>query len=129
MSATTPFGPHAIPVSLVPYNPEWPRVAAELSARLSVLGPVLVTVHHIGSTAVPGLVAKPIIDLIPIVTGLSDLDRERSRVEALGYGWHGELGIPGRRYCTLADDAGGRIAQLHFFEATAHRAPDPPTGQ
>jgi GrpB-like predicted nucleotidyltransferase (UPF0157 family) len=37
-------------------------------------------------------------------------------VEALGYGWHGELGISGRRYCNL-DKAGIRIAQLHFFAA------------
>ena len=87
------------------------------SARLSVLGPVLVIVHHIGSTSVPGLAAKPIIDLMPLVTSLSDLDRERSHIETLGYGWHGELGITGRRYCTLSDELGKRIVQLHFFAA------------
>jgi GrpB-like predicted nucleotidyltransferase (UPF0157 family) len=54
---------------------------------------------------------------MPLVTGLADLDRERRRVEELGYQWHGELGISGRRYCTLSGAAGIRIAQLHFFAA------------
>lgn len=107
------------PVQLVPYDPEWANLAKMHSARLAVLGSVLVTVHHIGSTSVPGLAAKPIIDLMPLVTGLSDLDREQSRIETLGYGWHGELGIPGRRYCTLSDESGNRIVQLHFFEANS----------
>jgi GrpB-like predicted nucleotidyltransferase (UPF0157 family) len=104
-----------IPVFLAPYNPEWPHIAAMHSARLCVLGSVVVKVHHIGSTSVPGLAAKPVIDLMPLVTDLSELDRERSRVEALGYSWHGELGITGRRYCTLSDVTGNRIVQLHFF--------------
>ena len=60
---------------------------------------------------------KPIIDLMPLVTDLAELDRERRRVEALGYHWHGELGISRRRYCTLSDAAGIRIVQLHFFSA------------
>jgi GrpB-like predicted nucleotidyltransferase (UPF0157 family) len=86
---------------------------------LAVLRPVLVTVHHIGSTSVPGLAAKPIIDLMPLVAGLAELDRLRGRVEALGYMWHGELGIPGRRYCTLDDQGGVRTVQLHFFRVSS----------
>src|SRR6266550_7421412 len=108
--------PPPIRVILFPYNPEWPRKAATHAERLHVLG-CLVIVHHIGSTSVPGLAAKPIIDLMPLVTDLAALDRERPRVEALGYDWHGEFGISGRRYCTLCDEAGARIAQLHFFSA------------
>jgi GrpB-like predicted nucleotidyltransferase (UPF0157 family) len=109
--------PPPIPVVLFAYNPDWPRMAAAYAERLQVLGPTLVTVHHIGSTSVPGLAAKPIIDLMPVVTSLADLDRERPRVEALGYNWYGELGISGRRYCTLSDKAGNRIVQLHCFSA------------
>lgn len=109
--------PAPFPVVLAAYDPEWPRMANEHSARLRVLGAALVAVHHIGSTSVPGLAAKPIIDLMPLVSDLDGLERGRARIEALGYGWHGELGIAGRRYCTLCDAAGARIAQLHFFTA------------
>jgi len=111
-----------IPVVLAAYNPDWPQMALRHAERLQLLGSTLVTVHHIGSTSVPGLAAKPIIDLMPIVTDLSELDRQRGSIEALGYKWYGELGIPGRRYCNLSDDAGTRIVQLHFFQAGSPHA-------
>jgi|HubBroStandDraft_6_1064221.scaffolds.fasta_scaffold631682_1 GrpB-like predicted nucleotidyltransferase (UPF0157 family) len=111
---TTP--PEPIPVVLADWDPNWPKLAAEHANRLSVLRPILLAVHHIGSTSVPGLAAKPIIDLMPVVSSLAALDERRSMVEGMGYQWHGELGIPGRRYCTLSDEKGVRIVQLHFFE-------------
>jgi len=114
--------PPPIPIVLAAYNPDWPQMAAGHAEHLRVLGSTLVAVHHIGSTSVPGLVAKPIIDLMPLVTDLTDLDPKRACVEALGYTWHGELGISGRRYCTLSDEDGIRIAQLHFFEADSQHA-------
>lgn len=115
------------PVVLAAYNPDWPHMADRYAEQLQVLGSTLVTVHHIGSTAVPGLIAKPIIDLIPLVTDLSELDSARGRVESLGYSWHGEYGIPERRYCTLSSETGHRVVQLHFFmsgspHATRHIA-------
>ena len=106
-----------IPVILAAYSPEWPRIAAVHAERLWALGSSLVAVHHIGSTSVPGLTAKPIIDLMPIVADLNSLDGQRRCIDALGYAWHGELGISGRRYCTLADEAGVHAVQLHFFIA------------
>jgi len=111
------------PIRLVDYDPDWPRQAQERIARLRVLEPVLVAVHHIGSTAVPGLIAKPIIDLMPLVSDLAALDHERGALEALGYRWHGEYGIPERRYCTL-EIGDRRVAQAHFFtmgSPQAHR--------
>jgi GrpB-like predicted nucleotidyltransferase (UPF0157 family) len=108
--------PPPISVSLVAYNPQWPQMAAGYANDLQVLGPTVVKVHHIGSTSVPGLAAKPIIDLMPLVTNLADLDQNHRRVESLGYDWFGELGIVGRRYCTLCDQAGVRIVQLHCFQ-------------
>jgi GrpB-like predicted nucleotidyltransferase (UPF0157 family) len=106
-----------IPVNLAAYKPEWPRTVVMLAENLQVLGPNLVIVHHIGSTSVPGLIAKPIIDLMPVVTSLTRLDEQRQSIEALGYRWHSELGISGRRYCTLDDGAGVRTVQLHIFKA------------
>jgi GrpB-like predicted nucleotidyltransferase (UPF0157 family)/ribosomal protein S18 acetylase RimI-like enzyme len=114
--------PPPIPVVLAKYDPGWPKRAAKLAKRLQVLGSTLLAVEHIGSTAIPGMAAKPIIDLMPLVTTLADLDHQRPRVEALGYEWHGELGLTGRRYCTLADERGVRAAQLHFFEAESPHA-------
>jgi len=111
-----------IPVILAPYNPDWPQMAAGHAERLRVLGSTLVIVHHIGSTSVPGLAAKPVIDLMPLVTALADLDRQRGHVEALDYEWHGEYGIAGRRYCTLSDEDGIRAVQLHFFEKNSPQA-------
>jgi len=107
--------PPPIPVVLVPHDPAWPDKATHHAERLRVLGPVLVTVHHIGSTSVPGLAAKPILDLLPVVRDLAALDQARAQVEALGYVWHGDYGIPGRRYCTLCE-AGERMVQLHCFQ-------------
>ena len=53
------------------YNPAWPEMfRTEAAAVREVLGGNCVAIHHIGSTAVPGLAAKPIIDLMPVVRSL-----------------------------------------------------------
>ena len=108
--------PAPIPVVIADYDPEWPKAAARYAGRLRALGPWVAVVHHIGSTSVPGLAAKPIIDLMPLVTDLAFLDLNRWQVKALGYEWRGEFGIPGRRYCTLSDSFRVRTVQLHFFK-------------
>lgn len=105
----------AIPVHLVDYDPRWQQLAAIYMRLLDPVGDVLVARHHIGSTAVPGLLSKPVIDIMPIATNLDALDARRGEVEALGLGWHGEFGVDGRRFCTLADDAGLRLANFHFY--------------
>jgi GrpB-like predicted nucleotidyltransferase (UPF0157 family) len=108
--------PEPISVVLADYNPQWPHIAKKLAQDLRVLGSNLLVVHHIGSTSVPGLAAKPIIDLLPVVNDVAELDGQRPLLEGLGYEWHGELGIPGRRYCTLSHSSGARAAQLHCFQ-------------
>jgi GrpB-like predicted nucleotidyltransferase (UPF0157 family) len=110
--------PPPIPVELRPHTPAWSEAAQREAARLSeALGEQLVAVHHVGSTAVPGIRAKPILDLLPVVRDLAALDAARPRVEALGYAWWGDYGLPGRRYCTLDDSATGRRrVQLHCYE-------------
>jgi GrpB-like predicted nucleotidyltransferase (UPF0157 family) len=88
-------------------------------ARISpAFGKNLVAIHHVGSTAIPGICAKPILDLMPEVAALADLDTARPALENLGYRWWGEYGIPGRRYCTLDESSNGRrLVQLHCFQA------------
>jgi GrpB-like predicted nucleotidyltransferase (UPF0157 family) len=108
----------AIAVAIADYDPAWPERAEQLSAPLAVaLGDALVVIHHIGSTAVPGLAAKPVIDLLPVVRDLAALDARRTALEGCGYVWRGENGIPGRRYCTLSGPDGARLAHVHCFEA------------
>lgn len=108
-----------IPVELVAHDPGWAEMAAAEAARLKgALGDVLICVHHIGSTAISGIMAKPIIDLLPIVTDLHSLDAAENAVVALGYVWRGEFGLPTRRYCRMNDPVTGkRKFQLHCYAA------------
>ncbi len=116
-------------VELVPHDAGWSRQAAEEAVGLrQVLGDNLLHVHHIGSTAIPHVVAKPIVDLLPVVAGLAGLDRCRDRLEAIGYRWMGSYGLPGRRYCVRDDPrTGKRLFQAHWYadgssEITRHLA-------
>lgn len=106
-----------ISVELVPHASAWAEMARAESVRLkAALGGNLLTVHHIGSTAIPGIKAKPIVDLLPIVADLGALDAREAEVVALGYEWMGEFGLPGRRYCRLNDAVTGkRKFQLHCY--------------
>jgi GrpB-like predicted nucleotidyltransferase (UPF0157 family) len=110
--------PQPIAVELVPHDPAWAETAEREAARLAaVLGEHLLAVHHVGSTAIPGIRAKPVVDLLPVVDDLAALDDARPRVEALGYAWWGEYGLAGRRYCTRDDPATSRrLVQLHCYQ-------------
>jgi GrpB-like predicted nucleotidyltransferase (UPF0157 family) len=86
-------------VEVIPYNPTWPQIYCAEAAQVSlVLGSNLVAAHHIGSTAVPGLAAKPTIDILLVVRELTALDACNTALAELGYQAKGEHGILGRRY-------------------------------
>lgn len=86
-------------IELVAYNDDWPFLFSKEAERVkSALGENCYFVHHIGSTVVPGLPAKPIIDMLPIVGKLALVEERISRMEALGYTAEGEQGLTGRRY-------------------------------
>jgi GrpB-like predicted nucleotidyltransferase (UPF0157 family) len=112
-------------IELVPHRSGWAEMARAESARLKdALGDLLITVHHVGSTAIPGIRAKPIVDLIPLVGSVDALDIAASQLEALGYEYLGEFGLPGRRYCRLIDPVTGkRTFQLHCFQPDAAEFP------
>lgn len=110
--------PAPIQVELVLYSSDWQILAQDETRRLlEALKDNLLEVHHIGSTAIPGIHAKPIIDLLPVVRSVRELDEQKTAIVKLGYEFWGEYGIPGRRYCTFDDPASGRRKlQLHCFE-------------
>jgi len=103
----------------VPHSPQWTSSAAAESARLTrAIRDTLLTVHHIGSTAIPGICAKPILDLIPVFTRIESADSARPILEQLGYAFWGEYGLLGRRYCTFDDPVTKRrTIQLHCYAA------------
>ena len=86
-------------MKIVDYSAEWPRLyKRELALLREALGNEIVRAHHIGSTAVPGLAAKPVIDILLEVRSVERLDAFDNAMKGLGYQPRGEFGIPGRRY-------------------------------
>ena len=78
--------PHNGPITLAEYNPRWPALSAREAARIrAVLGDAAVRVEHVGSTSVPGLAAKPIIDILLAVPDSADEQAYAPALEAAGY--------------------------------------------
>jgi GrpB-like predicted nucleotidyltransferase (UPF0157 family) len=97
------------------WKAEFDREAAKL---IDVFGDALVVIHHIGSTAVPGLAAKPIIDILVVLRETKTIDRFNAPMQELGYRVRGECldaqvpGTPGRFYFSK-DSFGTRTHHVH----------------
>ncbi|MCM3781987.1 GrpB family protein [Neobacillus mesonae] len=84
-------------IVVVKYNPNWVRKFEELRDFVfPVLSDLEVTIEHVGSTAIPGIAAKPIIDMDVIVTSQADVQTAINRLSTLGYVHEGDLGAIGR---------------------------------
>lgn len=92
-----PAEPGGRPAAVVDYDPVWPatyeRIAAVVDAALDDLPHA---VEHVGSTAVPGLAAKPIIDLFAVVETAAAVGPALARLGAAGWDHEGDGGMPGR---------------------------------
>jgi len=110
-------------VEVVPHDPRW-RDAFEAEAKqvAAALGENVVAVHHIGSTAIPDIYAKPVLDLLVEVRDITEVDAQSSAMESLGYEVMGEYGIPGRRYFRRDNQEGIRTHHIHAFEAGSAQA-------
>jgi GrpB-like predicted nucleotidyltransferase (UPF0157 family) len=98
------------------YSPEWAaKFEREAEQLKNLLGEVLIEIHHIGSTSVPGLAAKPIIDLLPLVRDITRIDSLTPSLEDAGYTAWGEYGLPGRRYFTK-DRGDHRTHNIHIYQ-------------
>ncbi|WP_211750164.1 GrpB family protein [Paenibacillus sp. Marseille-Q4541] len=97
------------------YNDTWNEMFKEESQYIKdILGSELIAIHHIGSTSVPGLKAKPIIDIMPVVKNIEEIDSFNEQMTDLGYECMGEFGIKGRRYFRKGKEH--RTHQVHVFQ-------------
>lgn len=90
-----------IPIEVVPYDPHWPTRFARARRQIqSLIGVYITSIEHIGSTAVPGLAAKPVIDILIGVRHLEDAPEFLPPLATLGYTYipEHESTFPERRY-------------------------------
>ncbi len=98
----------------VDYSAEWPALyECEVLLLREALGNEVIRAHHIGGTAVPGLAAKPVIDILLEVRSVERLDDLDKAMKGIGYHPKGEFGIPGHRYFPKGAD--NRTHHLHAF--------------
>lgn len=87
-----------LPIKVVAYDSTWPAIFEEIRARIAfAMGNLALAIEHVGSTAVPGLAAKPIIDIDVVIRSRDDLPATIERLAVIGYIHRGELpdGPPG----------------------------------
>src|SRR5919201_293021 len=104
------------PIRMVEYDPRWPEVYEwERALLVEALYPFVADIQHIGSTSVPGLAAKPIVDVGVAIEEYPLPETSIQAVVALGYEHVGEYGIPRRHYFRKGSP---RTHHLHVLEAS-----------
>ena len=88
------------------YDPEWPHWFEWVRGRVwPAIEDIAVRIDHVGSTSVPGLAAKPVIDMDIVVAWSDDIQPMIERLASIGYRWRGDLGVVGREaFQPVADD-------------------------
>ena len=98
-------------IVVLPYNPDWPKIFEAESQKIkNALGDNCVAIHHIGSTSVPGLSAKPVIDMIGVI---KDPEKAIQQLESLGFKYKDEYNIPMRLYFNRSE---GIDTNLHVYQ-------------
>ena len=104
------------PVVIAPYDPEWPDLFSELGSALrEVLGQTALRIDHIGSTAIPGLDAKPVIDVQISVASFEPLDAYRVPIESVGFVLRADNPDLTKRY--FRERPGERRTHIHVRRA------------
>lgn len=102
-------------VRLSEFSEDWMRLFHEEADFLkTIFNEEIVRFEHFGSTSVPGMKAKPVIDMMCIVTSIYQIDLFNDKMRALGYDVAGEWGIPGRRLFRKGGE--NRTHHIHFYE-------------
>ncbi len=106
-------------VRLVPHNPNWKALFEEEKKLLLAKFPnTILKISHGGSTAIPNIPAKPIIDMFAVVRSLGEADAIKDDLEKLGYEYVGERGVPERRLAVKGPEE-RRTHHLQFVEETS----------
>ena len=96
------------------YNERYKEIFEIEKRRIeNILGDNIIVIYHIGSTSVEGLKSKPIIDIMPVVKDLNEVDLHNEKFEELGYECMGEYGILNRRFFKKGRD--NRTHHIHIF--------------
>jgi GrpB-like predicted nucleotidyltransferase (UPF0157 family) len=104
-------------VEVVPHNPDWHSLfETELKQITIALGENAIAIHHIGSTSIETIYAKPIIDILVEVSSIAKVDEQNSSMQLLGYQCMGEFGIKERRFFLKDNPDGIRTHHIHVFE-------------
>ena len=110
----------SLPILIADYDPRWPAMYAEESTRIhAAIGEWLLGIEHVGSTSVPGLAAKPVVDMMPGLRSLGDSPHIVQPLQKLGYQYfpQHENEMPERRYFALP--AGDRHRTRRLFHVHA----------
>jgi GrpB-like predicted nucleotidyltransferase (UPF0157 family) len=107
-------------VEVVPHNSNWHNLF-EIESKQTViaLGENVIAIHHIGSTSICTIYAKPIIDILIEVSSIAKVDERNPMMQALGYQCMGEFGIKNRRFFWKDNEAGIRTHHVHTFEVNS----------
>jgi GrpB-like predicted nucleotidyltransferase (UPF0157 family) len=115
------------PIYLAAYDPHWPEVfEVEKKLILDAIGEWIVAIEHVGSTSIPGIAAKPVIDICVGVRSIGEAYKTIFPLSELGYRCMGEAGIPERLYFKKPDDSKSlripgavpRTHQIHMYETS-----------
>ncbi|PAB60367.1 GrpB family protein [Anaeromicrobium sediminis] len=102
-------------IEVVPHNSEWKEEYEKEAKKIySIMGNEIAEIHHIGSTSIPNIYAKPIIDILIGVKDIKNVDKYNNEMEKLGYIAKGEYGILGRRF--FLKGLYNRTHHLHVFQ-------------
>ena len=102
-------------VEVVPHRVEWKELFLKESEKIKeVFGDEIINIYHIGSTSIPIIYAKPLIDIMVEVVDIERIDDYNGQMKQLNYEVLGEYGIPKRRFFTKGGD--NRTHHVHIFE-------------
>ena len=108
-------------IEIVDYDPNWKNLYIDEEAKIkNIINDILISIHHIGSTSIENLKAKPIIDILVVVVDINKVDRYNDDFADIGYKAMGENGIAKRRFFMkdYIDDNGiqKRFSHIHIFD-------------